>query len=529
MRGARGWLVPPNLVRVAAAIALVVGCIAGGVAATTLFPSTVETINYRAQLRLSINAEDASQINSPTIFGNINLHFDGPGPAPGILAGVQVKPNITDLLAQPKVSIKALQPSRLELSNAARDAVIGLGLRFAAGSLAVTLLAIGAYAAWRHGRPPARRLAAAGACWVFACGVTGVSIWQTYQPDRLGEFTTTGILGAVQRNADLLEGVETRAQQTTPYLKNLLALSAALQDKYTPQSLGEPVAARILLVSDIHGGQQYPLMRTIVREEHIDAVVDLGDLLNFGQVAEGDTVSLFKGIESLGVPYLFVRGNHDATRAGDAALLRRMARVPNVVLLQPNEQTYIEQSINGIRIAGFNDPRWFGDNNHNNAAKQVPATEAFTAAFADRPPPDLVVSHEPGAVRDIKRADILAHGHLHSDQLEGNLIGVGTFTGGGPFSHFLQGGDGEELTGQPSAFDIAVFGQDCQLTSLTRYQFRNVVEGRPAYDDVTLINGARIEPPLPADRTEQGAERTEPHTCSSIQGISAEQVPAVSR
>ena len=71
------------VVRVAAAIALVVGCIAGGVAATTLFPSTVETINYRAQLRLSINAEDVSQINSPTIFGNINLHFDGPGPAPG--------------------------------------------------------------------------------------------------------------------------------------------------------------------------------------------------------------------------------------------------------------------------------------------------------------------------------------------------------------------------------------------------------------------------------------------------------------
>ena len=129
----------------------------------------------------------------------------------------------------------------------------------------------------------------------------------------------------------------------------------------------------------------------------------------------------------------------------------------------------------------------------------------------------------------MKRADILAHGHLHSDQLEGNLIGVGTFTGGGPFSHFLQGGDGEELTGQPSAFDIAAFGQDCQLTSLTRYQFRNVIEGRPAYDDVTLINGARIEPPLPADRTEQGAEKTEPRTCSSNQGISAEQVPVLSR
>jgi predicted phosphodiesterase len=522
------------VVRVAAAIALVVGCIAGGVAATTLFPSTVETINYRAQLRLSINAEDVSQINSPTIFGNINLHFDGPGPAPGILAGVQVKPNITDLLAQPKVSIKALQPSRLELSNAAGDAVIGLGLRFAAGSLAVTLLAIGAYAAWRHGRPPSRRLAAAGACWVFACGVTGVSIWQTYQPDRLAAFTTTGILGAVQRNADLLDGVETRAQQTTPYLKNLLALSAALQDKYAPQSLDEPEAARILLVSDIHGAQQYPLMKTVIEEEQIDAVVDLGDLLNFGSVTEGEAVGLFKGIESLGVPYLFVKGNHDATSASDDAVLTRLAKVRNVVLLQPGEEEYIEQSVNGVRIAGFNDPRWFGDDNRDNAAKQVPARDAFIAAFADRPAPDLVVSHEPGAVRDIENADVRAHGHLHSDRLDGNLIGVGTFTGGGPFSHFLEGGEGEELTGQPSSFDIATFGQDCELTSLTRYQFRNVIEGRPAYDDVTLINGSRIEQSPQNGREEQQAGTNQQpaapaRTCSRSLGTSGERVPAVAR
>ena len=137
----------------------------------------------------------------------------------------------------------------------------------------------------------------------------------------------------MQRNADLLDGVETRAQQTTPYLKNLLALSAALQDKYTPQSLNEPVAARILFVSDVHGAQQYPLMKAIVDEEQIDAVIDLGDLVNFGSVTEAETVGLFKGIESLGVPYLFVRGNHDASAAGDTALLDRLAKVPNVVLL----------------------------------------------------------------------------------------------------------------------------------------------------------------------------------------------------
>jgi len=517
---------PRSLVHSLAVLALLVGCIAGGIAATTLFPASVETINYRAQLRLSASPEDVSRIHAPTVFGDINLGFDGLVPAPGVLAGVQVKPNITDLLAQPKVSIKALQPGPLELTNAAKEAALSLGWRFAAGSLAVALLAVAGYPVWRRQRPPARRVATAGACWVLACGITGVSIWQTYQADRLDAFTTTGILGAVQRNADLLDGVETRAQQTTPYLKNLLALSSALQDKYTPQSLNEPVAARILFVSDLHGAQQYPLMKAIVEEEKIDAVVDLGDLLNFGSVTEGETVGLFKGIRSLGVPYLFVRGNHDANSASDTALLERLAKVPNVVLLQPGPETYTEQTVHGLRIAGFNDPRWFGDDNRNNAAKQLPAREAFEAAFADRPRPDLVVSHEPGAVRDLKRADLVAHGHMHSDSLDGNLIGVGTFSGGGPFSHFLQGTDGEELTGQPSSFDIAVFGLDCQLTSLTRYQFRNVIEGRPAYDDVTLVNGSRIEePPAAGSAEDEGAPETE-RTCSSLTGSSTQEVPA---
>jgi hypothetical protein len=253
-------------------------------------------------------------------------------------------------------------------------------------------------------------------------------------------------------------------------------------------------------------------------------VIDLGDLLNFGNVTEGEAVGLFRGIASLGVPYLFVKGNHDATSASDDALLRRLERVPNVVLLQPNEDEYVEQSVNGVRIAGFNDPRWFGDDNRNNAAKQVPAREAFEAAFAERAAPDLVVAHEPGALLDLERADVRAHGHLHSNRLDGNLIGVGTFTGGGPFSHFLEGSEGEELTGQPSAFDIATFGRDCELTSLTRYQFRNVIEGRPAYDDVTLVNGSRIEKPPAANRPEDEGALEPDRTCSALAGSSSEQV-----
>lgn len=506
------------LLRLGALVVLFVACNSGGVAATTLFPSSADTLNYGADLRLSLDPNDVSAIQSPTIFGDIRMDFAGLVPAPGVVAQVHVKERITDLLARPNISIQSLQPGPLELERAARGGAIALAWRFAAGALVVALLCLGGYAAWRRRAPRVRWSAAVASVWVASCVATFGVIGVTYQPERLDSFRTTGILGTVQRNADLLEGVETRAEQVTPYLKNLLALSSALQDKYSPQVLDQPVAARILLVSDIHGANQYALMKTIVEQERIDAVIDSGDLVNFGSATEAEAADLFRGIASLGVPYLFVKGNHDGRSDVDRELLDRLAAVRNVVLLEPDAQTYTVESIHGLRIAGFNDPRWFGDDNTNNAAKQKPAAARFNAAMADQPVPDIVVSHEPSAAKDVARAGIRVNGHLHASQLEGSRIGVGTFTGGGPFSHFIAsedtGGAGNgdkadagELTGQPSAFDIATFGTDCRLASLTRYQFRNVIEGRPAYDDVTLINGSRIEgrAPDPAPPAGEGA------------------------
>jgi predicted phosphodiesterase len=271
-------------------------------------------------------------------------------------------------------------------------------------------------------------------------------------------------------------------------------------------------------------------MKTIVHQEHIDAVIDSGDLVNFGSTTEADAAGIFKGIGSLGVPYLFVKGNHDARSATDTELLDRLGKVPNVVLLEPSSEDYIVKSIHGIRIAGFNDPRWFGDDNQDNSGKQKPAADRFDRAMADQPVADIVVSHEPAATADVTHAGIRIHGHMHIPQLDGSLIGVGTFTGGGPFSHFILGDNGQELTGQPSAFDVAVFGEDCRLTSLTRYQFRNVIEGRPAYDDVTLINGSRIEAQAPSTLVAGNPGATPSaapaRTCSDTLDPTTEHVPA---
>ena len=46
-----------------------------------------------------------------------------------------------------------------------------------------------------------------------------------------------------------------------------------------------------------------------------------------------------------------------------------------------------------------------------------------------------------------------------------------------------------------------MFSQTCDLASLTRYTYRNLIQGRPAYDDVRLINGKTIAAREPGERT----------------------------
>ena len=479
--------------------ALTLACAAGGVAATRVAPATAETTHYSAQVQLSLDPRESTRLVARTLFGDIDVGFTGL--APGIEATPQVKASIADLLGRRGITVSGLQPGPLELNAAILRAARDVGIRFALGGLAVAVLGLVGSGLVRRRRPSGRAVAGAGIAWAVACAATGLGIWQTYQPQRQHEFTSTGVLGTVQRNQSLLSDVEARTAQVSPYLRNLIALSASLQDKYSPTELNQPTALRVLLVSDLHAGNSYSLMRTIVEEEDIDLVVDSGDLVNFGTVAEGDASGMFAGIASVPVPYVFVRGNHDATSATDRNILDRLAAIPNVVLLQPDDESYTLVEAGGIRIAGFNDPRWFGDDGRRSKAKQQPAKAAFVSAFEGEQPLDLLVSHEPWAVQDVPRADVAVNGHMHTPDLEGNRIQAGTFTGGGPLTHFVGTEDGEELVGQPSAFDVLSFGETCRLTSVTRYRVRNVIEGRPAYDDVSLVNGTRIDTVADTERT----------------------------
>lgn len=463
----------------------------GGITATSLAPVTAETDYYRATVSLSANPREASNITVPTIFGDLIVTFQGL--APGIEAVPQIRAEITDALATPGMTATSLQPTQEEISDAVRQAGSDLAVRFLIGAFTTAALLLVAYVLVRHRRPAPWLVGSTLVAAVLASLGTTALIATTYRVDRQPTFATTGVLTAVQANLDLLDDVEARSAQVAPYLRNLIVLSGALQEKYTEQATEREVALRLLLVSDIHGANYYPLMRSIIEEERIDAVIDTGDIVNFGSPAELTASGLRDGIESLGVPYIFVRGNHDARSERDYAVVEAIAQVPGAYVLQPRPDRYTEIELGGLRIAGFNDPRWFGDSGSGSAEKQQPAREQFLAAFEDRRALDVVVSHEPWAVSDLDGVGVALNGHMHSPDLQGNRVQAGSFTGGGPFTHFRETQPGEELSGQPFAFDVLTFGTDCRLSTVMRYQYQNIVRGRPAYDDISLVNGSRVD------------------------------------
>src|SRR3954452_19702930 len=512
-------------------LAVLAACYLGGVAATNLAPTVAETSQYRAVLRLDPVPRHLPVLHAPTIVGDVDVQFVSPILAPGLDVQVAVREEITNLFTRPNVDVKALQPSAGEISSAILQAAVGVGIRFLLGATAIAVLVALASHYIRQRNTRRHHVLFVASAMVGTTVLTFARIARPQPSSRFAEYRTTGVLGVVQRNAGLLADVEARATQVAPCFRNLLAVTQALQQKYVAGNVNEPVSARILLVSDIHGANQYALMRTIIKEEDIDAVIDSGDLLNFGRVQEGDAAGLYASIQALGVPYIFTSGNHDQSSPTDRAVLARLGRIPNVVLLEQPSGTLRELSFHGLRITGFNDPRYFGDDNADPVSKEKPAVDRYNAAAANQPEPDIVVTHEPYAAEAVERGRLLVNGHMHTPALEGNRIQVGTFTGGGGVGHYSEGA-GQELNGQPYSFDIAQFGTSCELTSLSRYSFRNLLEGRPAYDTVQVISGARIDPYRPPATAVQqpGLDQPDPakRICSRIDETTVRPLPSAS-
>lgn len=267
----------------------------------------------------------------------------------------------------------------------------------------------------------------------------------TWRPQALAEPHYTGLLTlaptAVGDVGAVVERFGQYRAQLVELVENVITLYGVGSDLSTFDPSG---SIRLLHVSDVHlNPQAFDLMRRVVGQFRIDAVVDTGDTTDWGTEPE---TGILDQIGRLRVPYVWVRGNHDSSRIQAA-----VAAQPNTIVLDGEAR-----DVAGLRVWGFGDPRYTPDKSQP-VGKDVEREQAAAAApalasalRADMPPPvDVVVVHDPSlAARAGDLAPLVLAGHTHEPRrstLGRSIVLVEGSTGGAGLRG-LQGATPEPLT-----------------------------------------------------------------------------------
>ncbi len=257
------------------------------------------------------------------------------------------------------------------------------------------------------------------------------------------------VTGAVTREMQHLAGciaalIQPVRQARSRVSERILRMAARYSDFVRDYSralssrasgLSRPASAHFLVISDLHGANRFDLVKAVLDSEFaagrgVSAVLVLGDLANFGFPLELGVRRFRTAIARLRVPVLMILGNHDKHGPTDTSVARYLSKIPNAMLMQTGPD-YRFANFGSVRVGGFDDPRYFGDDNTGNAKKQVPAREAFLHAARDEGGvPDIIMVHEPYAAGP--QPALWLNGHMHSPKLDPsrNQVQVGMLTDG---------------------------------------------------------------------------------------------------
>ena len=358
-----------------------------------------------------------------------------------------------------------------------------MGLKFVAGGLSAALV-YGYLLNSGSGRRPHRRIAAgAAAGLVVASAGMAMSAYTSYDPKEQWSVETEGILAEAYANRDLFSDISKQSNQVSSKIGAILQLVNSIEtaDDTDTQEGG----VKFLLVSDIHGMDIGPILKDAAKQYGATAVIFAGDLLNYGTVSELEAAGIPEGIESIGVPFIIVTGNHDKTSPEDQQVLRRLARIKNVVLLQPDNKNFVTVTVGGVGIGGFNDPRNGFDGQ---VASEAEEQEKAAKDYINSVPLDtldIVVAHENIAATPINKAaspnksliTINGHGHKLGLQNIGDTLNieVGSATAGGLTNNNRYNPGGKNIREIPdpnlNSLDILTFSSSCIAQQLTRVQY----------------------------------------------------------
>ncbi|HEX4979699.1 MAG TPA: metallophosphoesterase [Acidimicrobiales bacterium] len=311
--------------------------------------------------------------------------------------------------------------------RAARDAesaVRAVVLRAAAGAVA------GAVCATAIRRPTRRRVVGAAVVALASVVVSGALARVSWDAEAIAAPRYTGLLTVAPKAVGALSEVTARFDEYSTQVASLVGNLSALYNTASnlPVIDGEGEGTfRLLHVSDLHlNPAAFTLIEQLVRQFDVDAVVDTGDINDWGTTVEGRFVEPIGG---LGVPYVFVRGNHDSASTAAA-----VASQPNAVVLDGDVA-----DVGGLRIFGIGDPRFTPDKRdavpiEEERAQAVDFGPELAARVDRAAPVDVVAIHDPRAASRLGGlAPLVLAGHVHqpsSRRLGPTLLLVEGSTGG---------------------------------------------------------------------------------------------------
>jgi predicted MPP superfamily phosphohydrolase len=318
-------------------------------------------------------------------------------------------------------------------------------------------------------RRPREPFVAAGLTAVLLAGTAGLGA-ATWRPEALSQPTYTGLLvnansliGSAQDIVARYDAYRASLEDLVTTVSTLYATVSTLPD---PTTTGDSVA--LLHVSDLHlNPAGADLVQQVVTQFDVDGVLDTGDVVDWGSPAENQT---FGWIGALGVPYVYVRGNHDS-----AVTAAAIAAQPNAVVLDDSATT-----VAGIEVVGAPDPRFTPDKDDDGADESLTDSGEdladYIASLDD--PPAIAMVHEPGQVPPLDGAvPLVLAGHTHEREVsvleDGTRLMVEGSTGGAG----LRGLQGED----PTPLTCTVLYLDPATGELT------------AYDEITLGGLGRSE------------------------------------
>ncbi|WP_336215107.1 metallophosphoesterase family protein [Nonomuraea sp. LPB2021202275-12-8] len=180
---------------------------------------------------------------------------------------------------------------------------------------------------------------------------TGVLAATSFRPGSLVEPRYSGLVAAAPSLVGSAEAIVTKFESYRSQLTKLVTNVSKLYDTVStlPVYDADPRSIRVLHVSDIHINPiAWNVIRSLKDQFAVDLIVDTGDISDHGTKAENKFV---EEIGHLGVPYVFVRGNHDSKTTEKA-----VAKQKNAVVLDDKQR-----NVAGLDIYGLGDPRFTPD------------------------------------------------------------------------------------------------------------------------------------------------------------------------